>query len=198
MKINLLHAQAYSNPVNRFNYEIFAWTEESSRVESKQISRFSNWKDFNFVINEEVQNEGSFLNFSVENKRRIHRRLKLFFLLDWRADEKERLSFVSPDDNLVYHYSSKKISLIDYKVNKRNGMIRRSIYPLTDQGIFHWKETLRTGSLLYQPLLKGPALTVVSFDLLFSPLQKIQGDIIGIEADNKEELRNLHKHLKTD
>jgi hypothetical protein len=196
MKTNISHAQTYSRPVNRFNYEIFAWSQESSRIESQQLSNFSNWKDFNCVINEEVLSEGSVLSFTVENRKRIHRRLKLFFLLDWRTEGNERLSIISPDNHLVYHYSSTRYSLVDYQLNNRNGMIRKAVYPLTDKGIFHWKETLKTGSIPYQPLLKGPALTVVSFDLLFTPLQKIQGSVIGVEAESREDLRNFHKHLK--
>jgi hypothetical protein len=196
MKTNLSHAQTYNGPVNRFNYEIFAWSGENNRIESQQLSNFSNWKDFNCVINEEVLSEGSILNFTVENRRRVHRRLKLFFLLDWRTDGNERLSFISPDNHLVYHYSSKMYSLVDYRMSNRSGMIRRAVYPLTEKGIHHWKETLKTGSIPYQPLLKGPALTVVSFDLLFTPLEKMQGQVIGVEADSREDLRNLHKHLK--
>jgi hypothetical protein len=193
MKMNLSHADVYNSHGDSFNCEIFAWTDENG-IESKQLSRFSNWKDFNYVIKEEPHDEGAVISFTVENKKRIHRRLKLFFLLDWRNAGEERLSFVSPDDHLVYHHSSTKVSMIDYQVS--SGMIRRSLYPLTDKGIFHWKETLKTGSLLYQPLLKGPALTVVSFDLLFRPLQKVQGDIVEIEADSKEDMKNFHKHFK--
>ncbi|WP_421379840.1 hypothetical protein ACOJQI_16420 [Bacillus salacetis] len=196
MKTNLSHAQMYSNPINHFNYEIFAWSQENNRVESQQLSNFSNWKDFNCIINEEVLSEGSVLSFTVENRKRIHRRLKLFFLMDWRTDGNERLSFLSPDSHLVYHYSSTKYSLVDYQVNNSSGIIRRAVYPLTDKGIYHWKETLKTGSIPYHPLLKGPALTVLSFDLLFAPLQKLQGRVIGIEAGSREDLRNLHKHLK--
>lgn len=196
MKTNLSHAQPYSSPVTSFNYEIFAWSGDHNRIESKQLSNFSNWKDFNFVVNEEVLPEGSILSFSVENKKRHHRRVKLFFLLDWRNDGNDRISFISPDNHPVYHYSSTKYSLVDYQVNNSNGMIRRSVYPLSDKGIYHWKETLRTGSIPYQPLLKEAALTVVCFDLIFTPQQKIQGHVIGIEAQSKEDLRNLHKHFK--
>ncbi|WP_409251361.1 hypothetical protein V1502_14575 [Bacillus sp. SCS-153A] len=196
MKTNLSHAQTYNSPVSRFHYEIFAWSRENNRIESKQLSNFSNWKDFNYVVKEETFTEGSILSFSVENKMRVHRRLKIFFLLDWRTDGKERISIISPDNHPVYHYSSTKHSLVDYQVNNGSGLIRRSVYPLSDKGIFHWKETLRTGSIPYQPLLKGAALTVVCFDLLFTPLQKIQGHVLGVEAETKEDLRNLHKHLK--
>jgi hypothetical protein len=196
MKTNLSNTQTFSCPVNRFNYEIFAWSDESNRIEYQQLSNFSNWKDFNLVMNEEVLPEGSILTFSAENRKKLHRRLKLFILLDWKTEGNERLSFISPDDHLVYHYSSTRYSLVDYQVNNKSGIPRRSIYPLTERGIFHWKETLKTGSIPYQPLLKGPALTVVSFDLLFNPLQKMQGQIIGVEGESREELRNLHKHLK--
>ncbi|WP_136035720.1 hypothetical protein [Bacillus salacetis] len=196
MKTNLSHAQTISCPVNRFNYEIFAWSNEKNRIESQQLTNFSNWKDFNLILHEESPPEGSILSFTVENRKKTHRRLKLFFLLDWRTDGTERLSFISPDNHLVYHYSSNSYALVDYQVNNRTGMARRSVYPLTERGILHWKETLKTGSIPYQPLLRGPALTVVAFDLIFSPLEKIQGRVFGIEGESREELRNLHKHLK--
>ncbi|MGF2617081.1 hypothetical protein FZC84_04430 [Rossellomorea vietnamensis] len=199
MKMNVSHANVYKNPKDisaNFHYEIFASSEESGKKESQQLSNFANWKDFTCVVQEENHTEGSVLRFSVENKRRIHRRLKLFFLLDWKTSGAERLSFISPDDHLVHHYSSAKSSLVDYQVDNSNGMVRRSLYPLTARGISSWKQTLETGTIPYQPLLKGPALTVASFDLLFSPLQKIQGHVIGAEADSKDDLRNFHKHLK--
>lgn len=199
MKMNVSHAKVYKEPkdtITNFHYEIFACCEESGRNESQQLANFADWKDFKCVVQEDSSTEGSILTFSVENKKRIHRRLKLFLLLDWRTAGTERLSFISPDDHLVHHYSSKGSSLVDYQVDNSNGMVRRSLYPLNARGISHWKQTLKTGSIPYQPLLKGPALTVASFDLLFSPLQKIQGHVIGAEADSREDLRKFHKHLK--
>ncbi|MGM0844247.1 MAG: hypothetical protein ACQEUT_04650 [Bacillota bacterium] len=199
MKMNVSHAKVYKQPkapAANFSYEIFAWSDESGGIESQQLSNFANWKDFNCIVKEESHSEGSVLTFTVENKKRFHRRLKLFFLLEWGTSGTDRMSFISPDDYLVHHYSSTKSSLVDYQVDNSNGMIRRSLYPITAQGVFHWKHTLKTGSIPYQPLLKGPALTVASFDLLFSPLQKIQGHVVGAEAESKEDLRNFHKHLK--
>ncbi len=90
MKMNVSHANVYKNPKDisaNFHYEIFASSEESGKKESQQLSNFANWKDFTCVVQEENHTEGSVLRFSVENKRRIHRRLKLFFFWTGKPQE---------------------------------------------------------------------------------------------------------------
>ncbi|MCP3741397.1 hypothetical protein [Rossellomorea sp. BNER] len=179
---------------NLFSCEVFAWMKQSHCHSLKQVKGNTIWQGFEIDLSSSHYKNTQRNSFRVSNTFNTHQRLKLFYLLEFNHQERNHISFTSPKSHAVWKYSS-STTLVDISLQE-GILVRKSLYPLTDQGVEMWRETLKSGHLAYQPLLKGPSIAVYSLDIVLKPNESMEGTVFAIQNVCRDQIRKIHYGMK--
>ncbi|MEH7109490.1 hypothetical protein [Bacillus sp. JJ1764] len=104
------------------------------------------------------------------------------------------LAFVSPSDQRVFHIADDKILLVNGRCQDSFVKEYTTIPLWTARSDKIWS-SLQTGILKYQPMAKGPAASILAFDLKLGAHETKKFNTWEIIGTNKNEILSMEKAL---
>jgi hypothetical protein len=153
--------------------------EEEVTVNSKKVHVHSKVYFYSLYISNHSQNE---------------KNVKVVTMHQHPNAERDHLAFVSPSENVIFHLTNNKVFLVNGNCDG-DGLKQYTIQPpwsiYSDQ---IWSN-LQKGSLKYQPLNKGGAISLFSIDMNIPPKTTGKANTWIITGESKNELIKLDQLL---
>lgn len=104
---------------------------------------------------------------------------------------KEHLSFVSPVERVIYHLTDQMLYLVNGRHNNQ-GITNCTIQPQWNMFNDKYWDSQEKGTLKYQPMVKGSAVSLYSFDVHLSGRETKKSSSWIIAGERKTELDELN------
>lgn len=141
-----------------------------------------------------IHSKVEFFDVFVTNHSHASRDAKLILMQRQASAGNEHFSFVSPNDDVIFHFADKRIYLV-CGMNSRGRMKQCTVQPLWNIGndrLWHCRES---GVLNYQPMAKGAAASIFTLDLKMGPRETQKSSCWIIEGTEKKSIINLNQML---
>jgi hypothetical protein len=141
-----------------------------------------------------IHSKVEFFDIFVTNHAKTSKEAKLILMQRHTETANEHFSYVSPNEDVIFHFADKRI----YLVNGMNGsgrMKQCTVQPLWNIGTERLWNCRESGKLNYQPMAKGAAASIFSLDLNLGPRETQKSSSWMIEGTEKSTVINLNNML---
>lgn len=136
----------------------------------------------------------NFFDIFVTNHHKNERQVKLLMMYHHPYQKKEHFSFISPVEKVIYYFSGGFMHLINGSYNG-NGFNHYTVQPewnITNNIFWDCHEK---GTLKYQPMLRGSATSIYTFDLKIGGREVHKCSSWSILGTNNNEIQEINKRL---
>lgn len=130
----------------------------------------------------------------VTNHSQNSKKAKLILMQRHADAANEHFSFVSPTEEVIYHFVEKKIILVN-GMNETGKMKQCTVQPLWNINTERLWNCRQSGTLNYQPMAKGASASLFSLDLKIGPRETQKSSCWSIEGTEKNSVINMNKLL---
>lgn len=140
---------------------------------------------------EPIHSKIKFYEAYITNHNNQYMELKLLFKHHLQYATKEHFTFVAPTENVIFHVADPTIYLVNGQSNgyMMNQMTVQPFWNIHTNLIWSCEEK---GSLKYQPMSKGVAVSVMAVDMKIPPKQTGKGHSWVIKGNSKKDLIQLN------
>lgn len=103
-------------------------------------------------------------------------------------------TFVSPNQNVIFHFSGESIYLVN-GINQHGKMKQCTVQPIWNVGTDRLWSCQESGKLSYQPSARGASASLFTLDLELGPRQTLKSSCWAIKGTDKNTLVNLNEML---
>lgn len=170
--------------VNGYTYWLFNQnekiiTKEKLTVKVKQEYTFSKVRHSQIYITN-------------HNKEEVQ--VKLIFKHQYNRASRDHLSFVSPTEKVIFHLADKKVFLVNGQFEDQS-IQQATIQPYWNMNTNQIWNCLNKGVLKYQPMAKGLAISLFTFNMCIPPNVTKNASTWTIQGESKAELLNVNRSL---
>lgn len=135
-----------------------------------------------------------FKHIYVSNHSNQTKRLKVLGMHHHSRISQEQFTFASPKDQVIFHLANQEMFLVNGHYNG-TGIKEYSVQPYWNVLIDRIWSCQEKGHLKFQPMAKGPAVSIFTLDAEVKPHETIKFDTWIIKEKNKQELVKLNTAL---
>ncbi|OLS41686.1 hypothetical protein BTR25_03835 [Bacillus sp. MRMR6] len=146
------------------------------------------------VKQEQSHSKITYSTIYVSNHGKRTKDVKLLAMYCAPSVGKEHFTFVSPTDSLIYHIKEENVYLLNALYNGEE-VKEYTIQPYWNVFSDQIWSSLNTGSLMYQPMLKGMAAIIFASKISLKPRSIETINTWTISGGNKTELLSLNQAL---
>ncbi|RSD27446.1 hypothetical protein [Mesobacillus subterraneus] len=141
-----------------------------------------------------VHSKVEFFDLYVTNHSQEEKEAKLILMQRHAETAKDQFSFVSPNEDVIFHFADKKIYLVN-GMNNNGRMKQCTVQPIWNVSTERLWNCRDSGRLNYQPMAKGAAASLFSLDLKMGPRETQKSSCWMIEGTEKSTVVNLNSML---
>ncbi|MCM3665574.1 hypothetical protein M3204_14250 [Mesobacillus subterraneus] len=141
-----------------------------------------------------IHSKVEFFDIFVTNHAKSCKQAKLILIQRHAETANEHLSFVSPNEDVIFHIADKRIYLVN-GMNSSGRMKQCTVQPVWNISTERLWNCRESGKLNYQPMAKGAAASVFSLDLNMGPRETQKSSCWMIEGTEKNTVVNLNNML---
>jgi hypothetical protein len=141
-----------------------------------------------------IHSKVDFFDIFVTNHSKTDREAKLILMQRHSETANEHFSFVSPNDDVIFHFADKQIYLVS-GINSCGKMKQCTVQPIWNIGTDRLWSCRESGVLSYQPMAKGAAASIFALDLRMGPRETQKSSCWMIEGTEKKTIINLNQML---
>jgi hypothetical protein len=149
------------------------------------------------VKQEQSHSKITYSTIYVSNHGKQTKEVKLLAMYCASSVSKEHFTFVSPTDRLIFHIKEENVYLVNALYNGEE-VKEYTIQPYWNVFSDQIWSSLITGSLTYQPMLKGMAAIIFASKITVKPRATENINTWTITGRNKTELLSLNKAFQKD
>ncbi|WP_307404066.1 hypothetical protein [Neobacillus ginsengisoli] len=146
------------------------------------------------VKQDHIHSKIHFFNLYVSNHSNQTKEMKILAQHHYTNVSQEHFTFISPADNRIFHLANNNVFLVNGQCDGV-GIQECTIQPFWRIYIDQIWSSLRNGSLIYQPMAKGPASSIFTMKISVGPRETKKSSIWSISALNKDEVISLDQAL---
>jgi hypothetical protein len=154
-------------------------TNEKLTVKIKQENIFSKIRNSHILIT---------------NHDKIEKNVKLVLMHRYIHASKDHLAFISPTDQVIFHLANKKVFLVNGHCEGQ-AIQQATIQPFWSINTGYMWHCENKGTLKYQPMAKGIAVSMFTFNLSISSHETKMASTWTIQGEAKSELLNVNDAL---
>lgn len=141
-----------------------------------------------------IHSKIEFIDLYVTNHSIIGKEAKLILMQRYAESANEQFSFVSPNEDVIFHFADKRIYLVN-GINNICRMKQCTVQPIWNVGTERLWSCQDSGRLNYQPMAKGAAASLFSLDLKMKPRETQKSSCWMIEGTEKNKVMQLNAML---
>lgn len=130
----------------------------------------------------------------ISNHSKYEKNVKVVTMHQYPKAARDHLAFVSPSENVIFHLTNNKVFLVNGSCD-RGGLKQCTIQPPWSIYSDQFWSNLQKGSLKYQPMAKGGAVSLFSLDMSIPPKTTGKANTWIITGESKNELIQLDQVL---
>lgn len=146
------------------------------------------------IKQKEIHSKVDYFDIFVTNHSHSLKEAKLILMQRHADAANEHFSFVSPTEEVIYHFVEKKIILVN-GLNEAGKMKQCTVQPLWNISTERLWNCRQSGTLNYQPMAKGASVSLFSLDLKIGPRETQKSSCWSIEGTDKNSVINMNKLL---
>jgi hypothetical protein len=143
---------------------------------------------------EQIHSKIRFSNVFVSNHSSQIKEIKLLGMYLFPDIHHENLTFISPSESRIFHHANQHVFLVNGNFNG-TGLKEYTTIPLWSAFTDRIWSSLKTGSLRYQPMVKGQAASIFAMKMMIQPHMTNKMSTWTIAASRKSELVALEQGL---
>jgi hypothetical protein len=146
------------------------------------------------VKQEQIHSKIRFSNIYVSNHSNREKEIKILVMHQYPNPSHEQLTFISPLDNRIFHLANKNVYMVN---GQYEGKGLKEYTTMAQWNVFTdqiWN-SLRKGTLKYQPMAKGLAASIFTIKMTIGPHQTNKVNTWAISGNNKSEVISLEQAL---
>ncbi|CAM3996998.1 hypothetical protein [Mesobacillus thioparans] len=141
-----------------------------------------------------IHSRVEFFDLYVTNHSKTEKEAKLILMQRHAESANEQFSFVSPNENVIFHFADKRIYLVN-GLNSSGRMKQCTVQPIWNVSTERLWNCRKSGKLNYQPMAKGAAASLFSLDLKMNPRETQKSCCWFIEGTEKSAVVQLNALL---
>ncbi|MEH7885505.1 hypothetical protein V7654_14425 [Bacillus sp. JJ1609] len=141
-----------------------------------------------------IHSKVEFFDIFVTNHSKNSRDAKLILMQQYMETANDQFSFVSPNEDVIFHFADKRIYLVN-GMNSTGRMKQCTVQPIWNLSTERLWACRESGVLSYQPMAKGAAASLFSLDLKMGPRETQKSSCWSIEGTEKNTVINLNHML---
>ena len=141
-----------------------------------------------------VHSRVEFFDLYVTNHSKTGKKAKLILMQRHADSANEQFSFVSPNEDVIFHFADKRIYLVN-GLNSNGRMKQCTVQPIWNVSTERLWNCRESGKLNYQPMAKGSAASLFSLDLKMKPRETQKSSCWIIEGNEKNTVVQLNAML---
>jgi hypothetical protein len=141
-----------------------------------------------------VHSKVDFFDLYVTNHSKVDKEARLILMQRHAESALEQFSFVSPNENVIFHFADKRVYLVN-GLNGNGTMKQCTVQPIWNVSTERLWNCRKSGKLNYQPMAKGSAASLFSLDLKMNPRETQKSSCWMIEGNEKNTVVNLNAML---
>jgi|UPI00041CB92C hypothetical protein len=143
---------------------------------------------------EQIHSKIRFFNIYVSSQSTKPLNIKILMMNHHPHPGKGHFAFISPTDSVTYHLADQKLNLVN-AYSKGAFKKQSTILPYWNVYTDQIWANLEKGSLKYQPMVKGDAASIITYEKIFAPKETVKIHCWSIMGDSKTELFSLDRSL---
>jgi hypothetical protein len=128
------------------------------------------------------------------NHDQLEKNVKIVLMHRYTLASKDHLAFISPTDQVIFHLANKKVFLINGKCEGQ-AIQQATIQPFWSINTGYMWSCENKGTLKYQPMAKGIAVSMFTFNLSIPSHETRMASTWTIQGEAKSELLNVNEAL---
>ena len=141
-----------------------------------------------------IHSKVEFFDIFVTNHSKHSREAKLILIQQYAETANDHFSFVSPNEDVIFHFADERIYLVN-GMNNAGRMKQCTVQPIWNLSTDRLWNCQETGVLSYQPMAKGAAASLFTLDLIMGPRETQKSSCWTIEGTEKNIVINLNQML---
>lgn len=141
-----------------------------------------------------IHSKIEFYDIFVTNHSKTVKEAKLILMQRHPESANDHFSFVSPNENVIFHFADKQIYLVN-GMNSCGKMKQRTVQPIWNVGTDRLWSCQESGVLNYQPMAKGAAASIYALDVQMGPRETQKSSCWMIEGTEKKTINHLNQML---
>ena len=146
------------------------------------------------IKQKDIHSKVDYFDIFVTNHSQSIKEAKLILIQRHADAANEHFSFVSPTEEVIYHFVEKKIILVN-GMNDAGKMKQCTVQPLWNISTERFWNCLQSGTLNYQPMAKGASASLFCLDLKIGPRETQKSSYWSIEGTEKNSVNNMNNLL---
>jgi hypothetical protein len=128
------------------------------------------------------------------NHDQLEKNVKIVLMHRYIHASKDHLAFISPTDQVIFHLANKKVFLVNGKCEGQ-AIQQATIQPFWSINSGYMWSCENKGTLKYQPMAKGIAVSMFTFNLSIPSHETRMASTWTIQGEAKSELLNVNEAL---
>jgi hypothetical protein len=128
------------------------------------------------------------------NHDQLEKNVKIVLMHRYTHASKDHLAFISPTDQVIFHLANKKVFLVNGKCEGQ-AIQQATIQPFWSINTGYMWSCENKGTLKYQPMAKGIAVSMFTFNLSIPSHETRMASTWTIQGEAKSELLNVNEAL---
>ncbi len=141
-----------------------------------------------------VHSKVQFFDLYVTNHSKASREAKLILMQRHPENGGEHFSFVSPNEDVIFHFADKRVYLVN-GMSSYGRMKQCTVQPIWNIHTKRLWKCEESGKLNYQPMAKGAAASLFSLDLKMGARETQKSSCWMIEGTERNTVMNLNHML---
>jgi hypothetical protein len=130
----------------------------------------------------------------ITNHDYVPKSLKLVLMHRYLVATKDHLAFISPSEQIIFHLANKKVFLVN-GLCEGQPIQQVTVQPFWSMNTDYMWADQEKGTLKYQPLAKGLAVSMSTLDMVIPGHETKKAASWTIQGESKKELLNLNQTL---
>lgn len=192
---NIVPFRQRKKPVNHLTFTLGIWMNGEIYWLKNKSEKFLISEGISVNIHQRSTiSKVNFFDVYVTNHGKKDRQVKLLMMHHHPHQQKEQVSFISPVEKVIYHFSGGIMHLVNgsYNGSSFNHYTIQPKWSIT-RNVF-W-DCHNKGTLKYQPMMKGSVASICTFDLDLKGREVHKCSSWSILGNNKSEIYELNKRL---
>jgi hypothetical protein len=128
------------------------------------------------------------------NHDQLEKNVKIVLMHRYIHASKDHLAFISPTDQVIFHLANKKVFLVNGQCEGQ-AIQQATIQPFWSINTGYMWSCENKGTLKYQPMAKGIAVSMFTFNLSIPSHETRMASTWTIQGEAKSELLNVNEAL---